>query len=64
MLKLAKSIRNLSLLDLGFLIKNIKLRPVAPSMSLEALLITDDLTDSASDGIDGGTGRNCIFFFS
>ena len=41
--------------------KNIKLQPVPPSMSLEALLIPDNLTDSDSDGIDGGTGCNFIF---
>ena len=29
-------------------------------MSLEALLIPDDLTDSVSDGINGGTGCNYI----
>ena len=34
-----------------------------PSMPLEALLITDNLTDSDSDGIDGGTGCNFIFLF-
>ena len=43
--------------------KNIKLQPVPPSMSLEALFTPDNLTDSASDGIDGGTGCNLIFFF-
>ena len=42
--------------------KNGKLRPVPPSMSLEALLIPDNLTDSACDGIDGGTGCNFIFY--
>ena len=30
-------------------------------MPLEALLITDSLPDSDSDGIDGGTGCNFIF---
>ena len=30
-------------------------------MSLEALLIPENLTDSDSDGIDGGTGCNFIF---
>ena len=39
---------------------HIKLQPVPPSMSLEALLIPDDLTDSVSDGINGGTGCNYI----
>ena len=29
-------------------------------MTLEALLIPDNLTDSDSDGIDGGTGCNFI----
>ena len=32
-----------------------------PSMPLEALLVPDNLTDSDSDGIDGGTGCNFIF---
>ena len=31
-------------------------------MPLEALLIPDSLTDSDSDGIDGGTGCNYIPF--
>ena len=31
-------------------------------MPLEALLIPDNLTDSDSDGIGGGTGCNFIFF--
>ena len=43
--------------------KNIKLLPVPPSMPLEAPLIPDNLTDSDSDGIDGGTGCNFIYFF-
>ena len=30
-------------------------------MPLEALLIPGNLTDSDSDGIDGGTGCNFIF---
>ena len=34
-----------------------------PSMSLEALLIPDNLTDSDSDGIDGGTGWNSKYFY-
>ena len=38
--------------------KNIKLQPVTPLMPLEALLIPVNLTDSDSDGINGGTG--CI----
>ena len=42
--------------------KNIKLQLVPPPMPLEALLIPDNLTDSDSDGIDGGTGFNLIFF--
>ena len=42
--------------------KNIKLQSVPPPMPLEALLIPDDLTDSDSDGIGGGTGCNFIFF--
>ena len=42
--------------------KNIKLQPVPPPMPLEALLIPDNLTDSDSDGIGGGTGCNFIFF--
>ena len=32
-------------------------------MSLEALLTPDNVTDSASDGIDGGTGCNFIFIY-
>ena len=36
--------------------KIIKLQPVPPPMPLEALLVPDNLTDSDSDGIDGGTG--------
>ena len=42
--------------------KNIKLQPVPPPMPLEALLIPDNLTDSDSDLIGGGTGCNFIFF--
>ena len=42
--------------------KYTKLQLVPPSMPLEALLITDNLTNSDSDGIDGGTGCNFIFF--
>ena len=30
-------------------------------MAMEALLIPDNLTDSDSNGIDGGTGCNFIF---
>ena len=41
--------------------KNIKLQPVTPPMPLEALLIPENLTDSDSDGIGGGTGCNFIF---
>ena len=41
--------------------KNIKLQPVTPLMPLEALLIPVNLTDSDSDGINGGTGCNFIF---
>ena len=41
--------------------KNIKLQPVTPLMPLEALLIQVNLTDSDSDGINGGTGCNFIF---
>ena len=41
--------------------KNIKLQPVPPLMPLEVLLIPVNLTDSDSDGIDGGTGSNYIF---
>ena len=44
--------------------KNIKLQPVTPLMPLEALLIPVNLTDSDSDGINGGTGCNFIFFLS
>ena len=44
--------------------KNIKLQPVPPPMPLEALLIPDNLTDSDSDGIRGGTACNYIFFSS
>ena len=43
--------------------KNIKLQPVTPLMPLEALLIQVNLTDSDSDGINGGTGCNFIFLF-
>ena len=43
--------------------KYIKLQPVPPLMPLEALLIPDNLTNSDSDGIGGGTGCNFIFFF-
>ena len=43
--------------------KNIKLQPVAPSMPPEALLITKNRTDNASDGIDGGTSCNFIFIY-
>ena len=43
--------------------KNIKLQPVTPLMPLEALLILVNLTDSDSDGINGGTGCNFIFLF-
>ena len=43
--------------------KNIKLQPVPPSMPLEALLISENLTDSDSDGIGGGTGCNFIFIY-
>ena len=42
--------------------KNIKLQPVTPLMPLEALLIPVNLTDSDSDGINGGTGCNFVFF--
>ena len=42
--------------------KNIKLQPVTPLIPLEALLIQVNLTDSDSDGINGGTGCNFIFF--
>ena len=42
--------------------KNIKLQPVTPFMLLEALLIPVNLIDSDSDGINGGTGCNFIFF--
>ena len=38
--------------------KNIKLQPVPPPMPLEALLIPENLADSDSDSIDGGTGCN------
>ena len=41
-----------------------KLQPVPPSMSLDALLRPDNVTDSASDEIDGRTGCNFIFFLS
>ena len=41
--------------------KNIKLQPVTPLMPLEALLIPVNLTESDSDGINGGTGCNFIF---
>ena len=44
--------------------KNIKLQPVTPLMPLEALMIPVNLTDSDSDGINGGTGCNFIFYFS
>ena len=45
-----------------YLKKNIKLQPVTPLMPLEALLIPVNLTDSDSDGINGGTGCNFIFY--
>ena len=32
-------------------------------MSLEAQLVPDNLTDSASYSIDGGTSYNFIYFF-
>ena len=44
--------------------KNIKLQPVTPLMPLEALLIPVNLTDSDSDGINGGTGCNFIFILT
>ena len=44
--------------------KSIKLQPVPPPMPLEALLILENLTDSDSDGIGGGTGCNFIIFFN
>ena len=44
--------------------KNIKLQPVTPFMLLEALLIPVNLIDSDSDGINGGTGCNFIFFIN
>ena len=44
-------------------VNNIKLQPVPPPMPLEALLIPDNLTDSDSDGIGGGTGCNFIFCY-
>ena len=46
---------------LYFILKNIKLQPVPPPMPLEALLIPDNLTDSDSDVIGGGTSSNFIF---
>ena len=42
--------------------KNIKLQPVTPLMPLEALLIPVNITDSDSDGINGGTGCNLYLF--
>ena len=42
--------------------KNIKLQPGTPLMPLEALLIPVNITDSDSDGINGGTGCNYIFY--
>ena len=42
--------------------KKIKLEPVTPLIPLEALLIPVNLTDSDSDGINGGTGCNFIFY--
>ena len=44
--------------------KNIKLQPVPPSMPSEALSVLFWDTHSASSGIDGGTGCNCIFFYT
>ena len=35
-----------------------------PPMPLEALLIPENLTDSDSDGIGGGTGCNFIYLFA
>ena len=43
--------------------KNIKLQPVPQSKPLEALLISNNTIYFASDGIDGGTGCNFIFFY-
>ena len=43
--------------------KQKKLQPVPPPMPLEALLIPENLTDSESHGIGGGTGCNFIYFF-
>ena len=42
----------------------LKLQPVPPPMPLEALLIPENLTYSAFDGIGGGTGCNFIFIFT
>ena len=43
--------------------KNINYNLVAPLMPLEALLIPVNLTDSDSDGFNGGTGCNFIIFY-
>ena len=43
------------------LLKLQKLQPVPPSMPLKALMNPDNLTDSDSDGIDGGTGFKLNF---
>ena len=47
-------------MHLYFFEKNIKLQLVPPPMPLKVLLIPESLTDSDSDGIDGGSGCNFI----
>ena len=42
--------------------QNINLRPIPLSMPLEVLSISKNRIASASDGIDGGTDCNFIFF--
>ena len=43
--------------------ENIQLQPVTPPMPLEALLISENLTDSDSNGIGRGTGCNFTYIF-
>ena len=43
-------------------LKNIKLQPVPPSIPSELLSVRISGINSASNGIEGGTGCNFIFF--
>ena len=40
--------------------ENVQLPPVPPSMPLEALLTANNISDSVSDDIDGGTGDRVV----